>query len=98
LTNTLTRALKALGLGMKELNAHREQVITVVDERVKGLTLCGLLLHDLALGAVCAGLDVRKDSVVACARHTIDDNVRRGRRLDTDELRAASAAHGNSPG
>jgi hypothetical protein len=29
LTNTLTRALKALGLGMKELNAHREQIITV---------------------------------------------------------------------
>jgi hypothetical protein len=31
LTNTLTRALKALGLGMKDIEAHRGQVITVVD-------------------------------------------------------------------
>ena len=29
------------------------------------------------LYADCAGLDVHKDSVVACARHTIDGNVRR---------------------
>ena len=46
------------------------------------------------LYADCAGLDVHKDSVVACARHTIDGNVSREVRTfktTTADLMALSA-------